>query len=122
MTSPIRPPGAVERRTGERRQTDVNRRSGASSLKRALIPTADENPTAGDGDTSPPSPGPAPAIVKDASPAAFAAQLLGQKGSRRGLKGGPPVLGAARTTYLETEYSGRDDRRPPKGQRGKTDA
>ena len=45
----------------------------------------------------------------------FDAQLLGQPGQKRGLRGGPEVLDHARTAYLETEYSGPDDRRPPKG-------
>jgi hypothetical protein len=44
-----------------------------------------------------------------------AAQMLGQSGQRRGLKGGPEVLDEARTSYLETEWSGPDDRRTPTG-------
>jgi hypothetical protein len=47
--------------------------------------------------------------------AVYAAQLLGQDGQKRGLKGGTPVLAAARVAYLETEYSGADDRRPSVG-------
>lgn len=47
--------------------------------------------------------------------AVYAAQLLGQDGQRRGLKGGQPVLQAARGAYLETEFSGHGDRRPPAG-------
>jgi len=47
--------------------------------------------------------------------AAYAAQLYGQPGQKRGLRGGAPVLIAARTAYLEAEYSGRYDRRPPQG-------
>jgi hypothetical protein len=43
------------------------------------------------------------------------AQLYGQTGQKRGLKGGAPVLDAARTAYLEAEYSGEADRRPPPG-------
>lgn len=43
------------------------------------------------------------------------AQLLGQDGVRRGLKGGAPVLDAARAAYLDAEYSGEADRRPPVG-------
>jgi hypothetical protein len=46
---------------------------------------------------------------------AYAAQLLGQDGQRRGLKGGEPVLRAARTTYLHTEHMGEGDRRLPPG-------
>ncbi len=46
---------------------------------------------------------------------AFDAQLLGQDSARRGLRGGAPVLDAARAAYLDTEYSGEADRRPPTG-------
>ena len=46
---------------------------------------------------------------------AFDAQLLGQDGARRGLKGGAPVLDAARAAYLDAEFSGEADRRPPVG-------
>ncbi|MBX3479706.1 MAG: hypothetical protein KF842_04855 [Caulobacter sp.] len=53
--------------------------------------------------------------------AAFSAQLLGQPGVRRGLRGGPGVVEAARSAYLETEYSGPSDRRPTKGLLKKTD-
>lgn len=49
-----------------------------------------------------------------AGPAAFAAQLLGE-GQRRGLKGGPETLDRARSTYLETEWSGPADRRHARG-------
>jgi hypothetical protein len=52
---------------------------------------------------------------------AFTAQMLGQTGARRGLKGGPPVLKQARSAYLETEYSGPNDRRPPRGLLRKTE-
>jgi hypothetical protein len=53
--------------------------------------------------------------------ATFTAQMMGQKGVRRGLKGGPPVLKQARSVYLETEYSGPNDRRPPAGLIRKTE-
>jgi hypothetical protein len=53
--------------------------------------------------------------------ATFTAQMLGQTGARRGLKGGPPVLKQARSAYLETEYSGPNDRRPPAGLIRKTE-
>lgn len=46
--------------------------------------------------------------------AAFAAQLMGQPGQKRGLRGGQEVLDAARSTYLGTEYSGQADRRRPR--------
>jgi hypothetical protein len=45
----------------------------------------------------------------------FDAQLLGQEGARRGLKGGAPVLEQARAAYLDAEYSGEADRRLPAG-------
>jgi hypothetical protein len=60
----------------------------------------------------------APRAEKTADPAvdpAFSAQLLGQDGQRRGLKGGPPVLGAARSGYLKAQHSGASDRRPKPG-------
>ena len=46
---------------------------------------------------------------------AFDAQLIGQDGAKRGLKGGAPVLDAARAAYLGAEFSGEADRRPPAG-------
>jgi len=63
---------------------------------------------------SPPNPVVAP-------PALFAAQVLGQKGQKRGLKGGPAVLDAARSTYLGAEYSGKHDRRPRVGKAKQTE-
>lgn len=53
------------------------------------------------------------------SVAAVKAQILGER-PRRGLKGGQQVLEQARSTYLQNEYSGRRDRRPPKGRITKT--
>lgn len=47
--------------------------------------------------------------------AAFAAQQMGQAGQKRGLRGGPPVLDAARSAYLGAEYSGSNERRPQPG-------
>ena len=45
----------------------------------------------------------------------FVAQMLGAGGQRRGLKGGAPVLQAARRAYLETQWSGGGDRRAAVG-------
>jgi polyhydroxyalkanoate synthesis regulator protein len=56
-----------------------------------------------------------------ATAAAFAAQVIGQSGQRRGLKGGAPVLDAARSAYLGTEYSGAAERRPKPGKAEDTD-
>ena len=50
----------------------------------------------------------------------FAAQMLGGSGQGRGLKGGAPVLQAARRAYLRTEWSGRGDRRALLGALGVT--
>lgn len=62
-----------------------------------------------------------PAASPAPPPAAFAAQVLGQPGKKRGLRGGPQVLGEARSTYLSREYSGHHDRRPMPGIRKKTE-
>lgn len=67
-----------------------------------------------------PEPAPAPTSAAVPGPSAFAAQVLGQSGQKRGLRGGPPVLDAARSTYLETEWSGPNDRRPGRGAVAKT--
>ncbi len=64
---------------------------------------------------------PAPRPAADPGASAFAAQMIGQTGQRKGLKGGPPVLGAARSTYLGTEYSGPNERRPGAGKGKRTD-
>jgi hypothetical protein len=53
--------------------------------------------------------------------AAFAAQVLGQGGQKRGLRGGAETLDKARSTYLGTEWSGRSDRRPRPGRITKTE-
>lgn len=47
--------------------------------------------------------------------ALYSAQLLGQDGQKRGLRGGQPVLQAARSAYLEAEHAGEGDRRLPPG-------
>jgi len=46
---------------------------------------------------------------------AFAAQMMGQGGQKRGLRGGPETLDHARHAYLETEWSGGADRRHARG-------
>jgi hypothetical protein len=62
-----------------------------------------------------------PSANKATSSAAFAAQLLGQPGAKRGLKGGAPVLEGARAAYLESEYLGKGERRTRKGVIAKTE-
>jgi hypothetical protein len=46
---------------------------------------------------------------------------LGQDGQKRGLRGGPATLNAAKTTYNRTEYSGAADRRAKSGRGTKTE-
>jgi len=55
-----------------------------------------------------------------ADDATFAAQVL-SGGEKRGLRGGPETLERAKTTYLKSEYSGPNDRRPRPGQVTKTE-
>ena len=50
----------------------------------------------------------------------FAAQMLGG-GEKRGLKGGAETLERAKSTYLKSEYSGPNDRRPQPGRVTKTE-
>jgi len=107
MTEGVKPVGGVE---PDRRSTD-RRANQRRANSKALVPISDpvDHPAAT-----------APVASADAA-AAFSAQLMGQTGQRKGLKGGPPVLDAARSTYLSAEYSGANDRRPPKGKAAKTE-
>ncbi|MDR3511862.1 MAG: hypothetical protein P4L73_09520 [Caulobacteraceae bacterium] len=68
-----------------------------------------------------PPPPQAPPRSRRAALAAFAAQLLGQGGQKRGLRGGRETLEKARTAYLETEWSGPADRRLTTGKITKTE-
>ena len=56
----------------------------------------------------------------EADDATYAAQILGG-GEKRGLRGGPETLGRAKSTYLKSEYSGPNDRRPAPGRVTKTE-
>jgi hypothetical protein len=63
-----------------------------------------------------------PTVDPPADPAAtFNAHLMGQDGQKRGLRGGPAVLGAAKATYNKVEWSGPADRRARKGGAAKTE-
>jgi len=53
--------------------------------------------------------------------AEFAAQLIGQGGAKRGLRGGAETLDKARSSYLGAEWSGGADRRPQAGRITKTE-
>lgn len=116
MGDEIRAVGPVERRddrrSAERRAAE--RRAAAAESKALTVAEFTPEPA------EPPA-RPAPAPASDAGAAAFAAQMIGQTGQRRGLKGGPPVLDAARSAYLGTEYSGAAERRPAPGKAEDTD-
>jgi hypothetical protein len=58
--------------------------------------------------------------LSDLSASSFAAQILGQPGQKRGLRGGDETLNLARSTYMDTEWSGRADRRLKRGRMTKT--
>ena len=55
-------------------------------------------------------------------PTGVDAHLIAQTARTRGLRGGQQVLDTARSTYLETEYSGPNDRRARAGRITKTEA
>jgi hypothetical protein len=56
-----------------------------------------------------------PAVIAQDKPIdpqpVLAAQLMGQDGQKRGLRGGPQTLAQARAAYLSAEWSGAIDRR-----------
>ena len=97
---------AVTRRSG----ASERRADGGSQNLPAVIPTPAET-----------SRSPVPSAASPLKPAIFAAQLLGQDGQKRGLRGGPETLDKARASYLEAEWSGPADRRPPAGRITKTE-
>ncbi|MNU46313.1 hypothetical protein D3C71_351720 [compost metagenome] len=121
MTDGVRPVGPLEgptvqeRREGDRRERDRRAAKAEAEAEKtgALVPAGERVDHA----ASPAK----PAVSPLAPPALFAAQVLGQKGQKRGLKGGPPVLDAARSTYLGAEYSGQRDRRPRVGKAKQTE-
>lgn len=113
MADEVRPVAAVEGR--DDRRSSQRRAAERRAESRALTVT-EYSPEPADGPARP-----APTPAADTSPAAFAAQMIGQSGQRRGLKGGPPVLDAARSAYLGTEHSGPAERRPRPGNAKDTD-
>ena len=60
------------------------------------------------------------AAGKGPDDATFSAQVLGG-GEKRGLRGGAETLERAKSTYLKSEYSGPNDRRPSPGRVTKTE-
>jgi hypothetical protein len=91
----------------------VQRRAGRRTTDPQVVPESheDEAPPAG---TNLPVPV-APHIGQAPQAGAVEAQILGQDGQKRGLRGGKPVLDHARSAYLGAEYSGAADRRPRSG-------
>ena len=119
MTDSVRPIGPIEgqtvheRREGDRRGRDRRAAAEAETTSRAVVPAGERVDHAASSAK--------PAVSPTAPPALFAAQVIGQTGQKRGLKGGPPVLDAARSTYLGAEYSGKRDRRPRVGKATQTE-
>ncbi|HRD28690.1 MAG TPA: hypothetical protein PLO65_10365 [Caulobacter sp.] len=109
MTGSVDPVRPFERRQTRRRAEDLSRPAGADGGTN--LPAVIEPAHAEDLADPPPAEG----------YSTFAAQMYGQTGQKRGLRGGQPVIDQARAAYLETEYSGPDDRRPPKGLLKKTE-
>ncbi len=107
----IQPVTGRDRRSAERREAERR----AASMSRDLVPI--EIPA----DPAEPPARPAPTPPADGGAAVFAAQLMGQSGQRRGIKGGPPIMDAARATYLGAEYAGEAERRPRPGRAKDTD-
>ena len=111
MTDPIPPVGGptgprrVSRRDAEEVSSDSAQDESANTLPVPVEPPAAEA---------------AAPRSRRAAFAAFAAQILGG-GQKRGLRGGPETLEKARSTYLETEWSGPADRRLRSGRITKTE-
>jgi len=111
----VRPIAPVQRRADRREADRRGEQRRAGSTSRALVPSDFPAEPA----EAPARPAPAPPAESGA--AVFAAQIMGQTGQRRGLKGGPPVLDAARSAYLGAEHSGAAERRPQPGKAKDTD-
>ena len=103
MTRPVPPVSATpQKRRAGRRVTDPS----VAFEREAEAPVAGTNLPVVAG----------PLSHRDDTPAsAVEAQILGQEGVKRGLRGGKPVLDQARSAYLGAEYSGAADRRPKSG-------
>lgn len=117
MTDEVRPVGGVGPIDPARERRESDRRQRQRRDSRDLVPVETT-------EDFPPKPAPARAAAlapPEPSTAAFVAQQIGQTGQKRGLRGGPPILDAARAAYLGTEYSGEAERRPPVGKMTRTD-
>ena len=115
MTSPIDP----IRRAGGPRRVEASKVQPAERAFRAAdrnLPAVLENEP--EAETEPPPP---PRSARPSAAAAFAAHLMGQEGQKRGLRGGPPTLDAAKSSYIRTQWSGAGDRRSRSGRGTKTE-
>ena len=101
------------RRRNARRASAPDRRAGGDSQNLPVVIGPPSDAVA--------EPAPTATSAKAAVAAAFAAQMLGQDGQKRGLRGGPETLEKARATYLGAEWSGSADRRPKAGRIAKTE-
>jgi len=103
MTDPIDP---IRRNEGDRRQRLRRKADGAAKTdgREAAVHL--------------------PAVITPDKPIdpqpVLAAQLMGQEGQKRGLRGGPQTLAQARNAYLSAEWSGAIDRRNRTGLFSKT--
>jgi hypothetical protein len=115
MTDPIRPVGAsaAARRVARRAAVEARAdgKSDAETGRGARLPAPTQTEPADEPDPK----------ARRSALAAFAAQLIGQGGQKRGLRGGAETLDQARATYLETEWSGPSDRRLQTGRITKTE-
>ena len=104
-----------ERRSSERRDKDETAKKDepkkTASASRELVPVGKLIHH----DPADPAGREATRARAQAAAAAFAAQMLGQGGQRTGIRGGPPVMDNARSTYLGAQFSGEHERRPPIG-------
>ncbi|HEY3696395.1 hypothetical protein [Phenylobacterium sp.] len=107
MTSPVDP----IRRTGRVRASEARPAQDAPDFDERSLPV----PIEPQAEAAPPLSGARPAA------AGFAAHLLGQDGQKRGLRGGPATLDAAKSSYVRTEWSGAADRRAKAGRATKTE-
>ncbi|WP_225896906.1 hypothetical protein [Brevundimonas goettingensis] len=108
-----------DRRGQERRSAD--RRAKKESASRDLVPVGKPVHHDPAGPAASKAAHAAAMTEAQAAAAGFAAQMLGQGGQRNGIKGGPPVMDAARSAYLGAEYTGEKDRRPAAGATKRTD-
>jgi hypothetical protein len=108
MTSSIEPP---------RRSPNVRRLNKAAEA----TPDSDEEVDSADAAMLPVPVSP-PRTIPSKAPAANAAAIQAQMiGERRGLRAGASVIDQAKVSYNRVEWSGKKDRRAPKGRAAKTD-